>query len=236
MATRKKPNLTAVESDDASDAWKAEQAATPAADETEPQTVEKPTGKFDLSKFKSTRGAAVSSVDIQPGVLSIHSMAEAKDFVRLHPTEWSDELCWIKVPIKGDARESLHLIEEELAEQYLRQKQIVRFRVALASKPFDIFFLCIVPTCNLDNTWAASNLACCEKAKTLWTEAVSLKDQGKDSYEPVHAGSANAFPDPKWPKQNVYELLEATLRPSDRMIGRVNHPALDRKRGIKSEV
>ena len=83
-------------------------------------------------------------------------MAEARDFVRLHPDEdnfWSMELCFVNVPIKGDNRDQLHLIVEDLAMRHLPSAEIKRFRVALATKPQDVLFLCIVPTQNLDNAY-----------------------------------------------------------------------------------
>jgi hypothetical protein len=42
---------------------------------------------FSLDKFKSKRGPAVAGIDTFQGVLPHHSIAAAKDFVRLHPDE-----------------------------------------------------------------------------------------------------------------------------------------------------
>jgi hypothetical protein len=73
--------------------------------------------KSGLEKFKSKRAAAVANVETLSGPLPHHSIAQAKDFVRLHPNEddyWSAELCFVQVPIKGATRELLHLIDEEL--------------------------------------------------------------------------------------------------------------------------
>ena len=42
---------------------------------------------FSLDKFRSKRAAAVANVDTMPGALPHHSIAQAKDFVRLHPDE-----------------------------------------------------------------------------------------------------------------------------------------------------
>jgi hypothetical protein len=127
-------------------------------------------GAFDLDKFKSKRAAAVANVETLQTGLPHHSISQAKDFVRLHPDEekcWSPEICFVSVPIKGQKRDTLHLIEEDLAMQYLPSGRIQRFRLALATKPFDVFFLCHVPTRNTDNQWNESNLAACEQAKTL---------------------------------------------------------------------
>ena len=63
--------------------------------------------------------------------------------MRLHPDEenyWSDELCFVNVPIKGQKRDTLHLIDEELAMRYLPSGAISRCRLALAAKPYDVFF------------------------------------------------------------------------------------------------
>jgi hypothetical protein len=116
-------------------------------------SIPKPKG-FNLDKFKSKRSAAIASVQTLQTALPHHSIAQAKDFVRLHPDEerlWSSELCFVNVPIKGMKRDTLHLIEEELAMQYLPSARVLRFRLALASKPYDIFFLCHIPTQNEDN-------------------------------------------------------------------------------------
>jgi hypothetical protein len=60
----------------------------------------------------------------------------------------------------------LHLIDEELAMQYLSSKKIQRFRLALATKPHDNFFLCHVPSQNLDNTWNDQNFKGCPEKRT----------------------------------------------------------------------
>jgi hypothetical protein len=107
-------------------------------------------GGFDLNKFKSKR--ATANVETLQTGLAHHSISDAKDFVRLHPDEenyWSDELCFVSVPIKGQKRNTLHLIEEDLAMQYLPAGSIHRCRLALATKPYDTFFLCHVPSQNL---------------------------------------------------------------------------------------
>ena len=131
-------------------------------------------GKFSLDKFKSTQAASSAGVETLLTALPQCSIAQAKDFVRLHPDEdeyWSPELCFVNVPIKGQKRDTLHLIDEDLAKQYLPSARIQRFRLALATKPYDVFFLCHVPSRDLDNIWNATNLQACEQAKTLWTQA-----------------------------------------------------------------
>src|SRR5580693_2991593 len=138
--------------------------------------------EFDLSRFKSKRGA-VGTIEVLPTALPHYKIAQAKDFVRLHPDEenyWSDELCFVNVPTKGQKRDTLHLIEEDLAMQYLPSGRIQRFRLALASKPHDVFFLCNVPTRNTDNQWNESNLAACEQAKNLWVQATSRRYENLD--------------------------------------------------------
>jgi hypothetical protein len=61
---------------------------------------------FELDKFKSTRAAAVASVETLQTALPHNKIAAAKDFVRLHPDEtkyWSPELCFVNVPITGQS-------------------------------------------------------------------------------------------------------------------------------------
>jgi hypothetical protein len=153
--------------------------------------------EFSLDKFKSKRAAAAASVETLQTALPHHTISEAKDFVRLHPDEdryWSPELCFVSVPIKGQKRDTLHLIEEELAMRHLPSARILRFRLALACKPFDAFFLCHVPSKNLDNPWNQTNSQGCEQAKTLWTLVTSRKEEGVEAYKIDTARNPKAFP------------------------------------------
>ena len=141
----------------------------------------KPTA-FSLDKFKSKRAATVANVETLQGALPHYKIAEAKDFVRLHPDEetyWSDELCFVSVPIIGVKRDTLHLIDEDLGLEFLGNGKLQRFRLALATKPHDVFFLCHVPSQNLDNSWNVSVLSAAEQAKRLWVQVTSRRDGGR---------------------------------------------------------
>jgi hypothetical protein len=199
-------------------------------------SVAKPSG-FDLNNFKSKRAAAMANVETMQGALPHHPIAGAKDFVRLHPDEksyWSDELCFVNVPIKGQKGNSLHLIDEDLALQFLESGQILRFRLALASKPHDVFFLCHIPSQNLDNAWNISATSAAEQAKRLWVQVTSRKAEGVESYKISHARDIDAFPDPKWPSLSLSELIETAF--TGRVITTTDHPALLRLLGAKQAV
>ena len=200
-----------------------------------PVAVAKPSG-FDLNKFKSKRADAIANVDTLQTGLPFNSMSQAKDFVRLHPDEdyWSPELCFVMVPIKGAKRDSLHLIEEDLAMQFLPSGKVLRFRMALASKPHDVFFLCRIPTRNLDNSWNRDNIAGCEQAKTLWTQATSRGEEGVDSYLLQAARDPDVFPEPNWPEQSLSDLIDRAF--AGRTIVSEDHPALLRLIGGKQAV
>ena len=158
----------------------------------------KPSG-FSLDKFKTKGGAAAASVDTLQAALMHCKIKEAKDFVRLHPNEddfWTPELCFVNVPTKGQKRDTFHLINEEFAVSYLVGGQIEQFRLALATKPFDAFFLCHVPSQNLDNEWNSSALIACEQAKSIWVQVTSRKGDGVDGYTARMARDTGAFPSP----------------------------------------
>ena len=194
-------------------------------------------GEFDLDKFKVKKSATVANVETLQSPLPVHNISAAKDFVRLHPdvsNYWSDALCFLDVPIKGQKRNTLHLITEDLALRFLEAGEIKRFRLALASKPNDVFFLCEIPTENLDNSWNDTNLEACEKAKTQWTKATSRKGEGVDNYKIIFAKDLDTFPDPNWPTQSVGELIERAF--AGRMIITEDHPALLRKIGAKQSL
>jgi hypothetical protein len=195
----------------------------------EPISIAKP-DEFNLDKFKSTRSATMANVETLLSALPHHRISDAKDFVRLHANEhyWSDELCFVYVPTKGAKKD---VMVENLAMQYLESAVIKRFRLALATKPNDRFFLCHVPTQNLDNLWNESNLAGCELAKTPWTQVTSRGDEGVEGYKTTFAREQDAFPDPQWPTQSLTELIAKTFE--NRMIDRADHPGLLRLVGAK---
>jgi len=192
---------------------------------------------FDLSKFKSTRAPTAAGVETLQTTLPHHKIAQANDYVRLHPDEencWSPELCFVNVPIKGSKKDTLHLIEEDLAMRFLPSAKIQRFRLALGAKPDDVFFLCYVPTRNLDNGYNASNLKGCEQAKALWTELTNRREEGVDAYKIDFARDQDAFPAPQWPKQPLIDLIGATF--AGRTIDREDHPGLLRLIGAKQPI
>ena len=140
--------------------------------------IAKPSG-FSLDKFKSKRAAALANVETLQTGLPHHKMSAAKDFTRLHPDEdayWTQELCFVNVPIQGQKKDTLHLIDEDLAVEYLPSGRIQHFRLALASKPNGALFLCEVPSRNLDNQWNSTNMEGCEKAKIVMD--ASLQPEG----------------------------------------------------------
>ena len=147
---------------------------------------------------------------------------------------WSAELCFVNVPIKGQKNDTLHLIVEDLALRFLPSAKVQRFRLALAAKPLDVFFLCHVPSRNLDNAWNATNLQGCEQARQFWTQATSRKEEGVESYKIDTARDLDAFPVPKWPTQSLTNLIEVTF--TGRLIDVDNHPGLLRLIGAKQSV
>jgi hypothetical protein len=198
----------------------------------EPISIAKPS-EVSLDAFKSKRNPSVANVGTLLTALPHGSLAQAKDWVRTHPDDdyWSTELCFVTVPIKGAARDSLHLISEDVAVLHLPSAKIQRFQLVLATKPHDKFFLCQVPTQNLDNLFNQTNRAACEQAKTLWTQATSRKDEGVDGYKVDFARDPDAFPAPKWPEQTLEAMILTTF--AGRTIMDDSHPGLLRLVGAK---
>jgi hypothetical protein len=190
-----------------------------------------------MARFLSKRGANAAGVETLQTALPHYKLPDAKDFSRLFPDEeigWSGELCFVPIPIKGIRRDLLHLIDEDLVPPDAA-KQIQRFRLALATKPFDVFYLCHVPTQNLDNSYNASNLRACERAKQQWVKAIIDKEDESEEYKMSFARDEDAFPKPRWPKQTIYELIDVTFG-KDRCIDHENHPALLRLIGARQSM
>lgn len=176
-------------------------------------SVRKP-DEFKLDIFKSTRDPSIANVETLITALPHYKISEARDWARLHPNEatyWSDTLCFVNVPIKGQKRDTLHLITEKLAERYLPSNRIEQFRLALGAKPHDVFFLCHVPSRNMDNAWNATNYLACVQAKKSWVQATSRKGENVEGYQISYAKDQDAFPPPNWPKQSLDELISVTF-------------------------
>jgi hypothetical protein len=151
--------------------------------------IPKPDDPFaSLAKFRAKRDPIVGGVATLLTALPHHPIAQAKDFVRLHPDRenyWSPAMCFVPVPIKGQKRDTLHIIDDDIALRYLPGGRIIRMRLALASKPHDVFFLAHVPCENLDNSWNFTNLTGCEEATRTWVQLSSRKVEGVDAYKPI---------------------------------------------------
>jgi len=135
---------------------------------------------------------------------------------------------------QGEKRDTAHLIDEDLAMRFLPSGRILRFRLALATKPYDVFFLAQLPTRNADNLWNCTNVQACEQAKALWVQATSRGGEGVEGYKIDVARDQDAFPKPKWPTQPLNDLIEKTF--AGRMIDHEEHPALLRLIGAKQEL
>jgi hypothetical protein len=202
----------------------------------EPISVNKP-GEFKLDLFKSTRDQSIANVETLITALPHYKISEAMDWARLHPNEatyWSDPLCFVNVPIKGQRRDTLHLITEKLAERYLPSKRIQRFRLALATKPHDVFFLCHVPSRNMDNPWNDTNYLACLQAKASWVQATSRKGENVEGYQISYAKDQDAFPAPNWPTQSLAELIGVTF--TGCVIDHEEHAALARLIGARQSL
>jgi hypothetical protein len=207
------------------------------AEQAEPVSIKKPSGRFDLNKFRA-EPAALAGVATLLTALPVIKISDARDFVRLHPDEssyWTGPLCLVNVPIKGQQRDTVHLISQELAKQYLQPATIQYFRLALGANPNGGFFFVKVPCTNLEgNAWNSTNVKGCEAAKSLWTKLSSRRAEGVEGYKIDHAQDPDAFPETKWPTQTLDELLEVTFE--GRMILTVDHPAMRRLLGMKQSL
>jgi hypothetical protein len=214
------------------------QASPPDTDPAVPPiSIAKPTSGL-LDRYKSDRGKPSGGVETLRVALPHHKLSDARDFVRLHSDEenwWSDELCFVNVPIKGQKRDLLHMVDRSLLPPDALP-QVLRFRLALASKPYDLFFLCHIPSQNLDNKYNSDNLRACEMAKTRFVKAATDRSEtGAEGYVISSCRDADAFPDPKWPSQTLEDLITLTFGP-DRTIDREDHPALLRLLGKRQSV
>jgi hypothetical protein len=198
--------------------------------------IPKPDDNFNLDDFRSN--VDTSGVGTLLGALPHYRLADAGDFVRLDPNEsthWTAELCFLSVPIVGQNRDTLHLIRKEVAvRNQVPFGRLSFFRLALASKPFDQFFLCHVPSRNLDNIFNSDSVRGCQIGKEKWVMAVSKRKESKneDGYNLTLALDQDAFFEPRWPREGLWELIKATFDENHR-ITTDDHPGLLRVLGKK---
>lgn len=190
--------------------------------------IDQPDTSDPLAKFKRKHKPIMAGVKTLLTALDVHSISQAKDFVRLHHDDvyWSDPLAFVNVPGL-----QMHIIDEELATALVQPSDVKWFQLALAAMPNGKFFLCTVPTENLDNRWNADNVAACNQARTYWVRAVSRRSEGAEGFLPIYPEDLDAFPEPKWPSQTLNELILITF--AGRIIETADHPGLARYRGKK---
>jgi hypothetical protein len=192
---------------------------------------------FDLDEFKSTHADGMPGVDIKPAALDILRCGEVGDYFRVSPDEnkhWSDPLCFVNVPIEGVRNGTLHLITQQLADKFLKHKQIKRMRLVLATKPeTGSFFLVECPCINMDNQYNRTAADGLIKCKTEWMMASTLKDKktGNGRYHFERAGEQDFVDAPVWLDQTINELVLITFE--GRIIRKADDPGLLRLRGMK---
>ena len=135
-----------------------EDPAAKPAPEPEPLSIEKPPPGEILARFKTKRSPDERIQTLLPALPHL-KISDAKDYVRLHPDDayWSDEYCFVMVPVPGLKDSVLHLLASDLAETR-PPGSLQYFRLALATKPHNQFFLAHVPSRNLDNEWNRSRI------------------------------------------------------------------------------
>jgi hypothetical protein len=207
-------------------------AGNPDAAKPEEVSIPKPDAESKMARFKS-KNLGREKVATQIAGLPHYAVPEAKDWVRLHPDEenfWSEELCFVSIPVPGQKRDMLHLIDTDLAGE-LPSGKVTRFRLALASKPNDVFFLAHIPSQNLDNNWNKTNIQGCEQSKTVWTQLTSRKEEGVEGYDismsEAEKKGRKPFPDPNWEKvakgKTIFDLMLAAF--AGRTMTDKTHPA-----------
>jgi len=202
--------------------------------EVELTPIRKPSATSALNKFKSKRAPGLPGTNSRPDVLDIRRIGELKDYVRVSPLEhhWSEEFCFTAVPIDGQKDSIMHLITEELAEKYLPPKLVLRFQLALASGATKgSFFLCVVPSKNLNNGYNQSARDCCIEGKHRWVMASALKEKNQERYHVNYAEDEDFAPTPDWESMPTVDELLLTKFAGLLSIDTPDHPALLRRRG-----
>ncbi len=195
--------------------------------------------KFSLADFRTEQNPKATGIEPTCPALPMMRLADVKDFFVLHPHDsyWSNEVALIQVPTKGSTESTQHLILDGIVKKYSDQLQArVKYcQIVLGAKPDNVFFLGLIPTRNLDNTFNASAIRAAVQAKSgIWTTVTSRKSEGHDDYFIGKAQEGGAFLETKWPTFSLDEIVEVTV--GDKFITTDEHSSLDRLLGRRGKL
>ena len=140
-----------------------------------------------LDKYKSKRPPTIGGVDAELNPLKVLRIGEVGDFARFHPNEdeyWTPELCFVSVPVNGEKRDMLHLIDEDIAVQVPAGEEdqaACGWRWRRSRTTSSSSASCRRRTSTIRGTSRRSRLV--QKAKTPWVQALSRKAEGVDAYK-----------------------------------------------------
>ena len=201
-------------------------------------TITKP-GAFTLDRFKTKRAAAMANVETLLTALPHHSIAQAKDFVRLHPDEdayWSPELCFVDRADQG--AEARHLAPDRRGTRRAlpAERQDSALPSGAGDKPYDVFFLVPRPDTQRGQHLEREQHRGLRAGKDAMDAGDEPSRGGRRGYKIDVARDPDAFPQPKWPTQSLDELIERHLRrPHDRARRPPRPAAPDRRQAVRRE-
>jgi hypothetical protein len=213
-----------------------------ASDTPPTEPIAQPADDFDISRFSAGDAykPEISGVRTVLQKLDMLSLSDAKDWVLVYdnPAYITPPLMFISVPVQGQRHNAVHPIDRDVALRNCSDREIDQFRLVLAARPHDRFFLAKVPCTNLENSWNESMLRAIEYAKARWCKVLSERAQGFDRYGIKDVRDKLSPPPgpygvPNWPPQTMGQILKATF--TDPILDD-NHPALLRLVGGKIEV
>jgi hypothetical protein len=207
---------------------------------TEP--IAQPDDELDISRFSADDPykPEMSGVRTVLQRLDMLTLSDARDWVLVcdNPAYITPPLMFISVPVQGQKHNAVHLIDKAVALRNCDDREIEQYRLVLAARPHDRFFLAKVPCANLENSWNESMLRAVEYAKQRWCKVLSQRAQGHDRYATKDVRDNRSPPPgpygvPNWPTQTMGQIMKATF--TDPVLDD-NHPALLRLVGGKIEI
>ena len=159
---------------------------TKPGEEVVPPKIVKPAAGF-MEKFRSKRPPSIAGVETLLTALPILRIADANDSsgcIRRKRTTGRRELCFVSVPIKGEKRDMLHLIDEEIAVQYLpvEEDQAAATGAGVeAPRRFLLLHRAVAKPGQLVERNGARRPA--RKPRRMWVQATSRKAEGVEGYK-----------------------------------------------------
>jgi hypothetical protein len=182
-------------------------------------------GGFDLKELRLTQNFS-EEIEVKKIILRVLiRKPNSQDYVRVRPgEEWRIQTVVLKLKDEGE----FYFVKRELWPELSLETVPMMLLTTINRQGVLTLWPIRLPAADgrLD-TWNRSAFDAAEKAQTGWIRVVS--NRSSSSYEAFEA--QGGLSEPEWPDISFNEIIRLALK--DKLIDRLDHPIVERLRGLK---